>query len=159
MAYHIIGGGEEGDKAAVHTKEEADHSLPYMLSVAALDGQVMPEQYSPERIMRADVRALMRRVTVRSGAGLSQRFPDEMPCRLLVRLHDGTVFTKEKRDYEGFHTRPMSWDSVAQKFDRLSEPHATPTLRAKIVETVARLDATPITDLLGLMAKARVRAQ
>src|SRR5579883_2770245 len=32
VAYHIIGGGEEGDKQRVHTKEEADHSLPYMIA-------------------------------------------------------------------------------------------------------------------------------
>jgi hypothetical protein len=44
VAYHIIGGGEEGDKTGVRTKEEADHSLPYMLAAAILDGQVMPAQ-------------------------------------------------------------------------------------------------------------------
>src|SRR5262249_41339407 len=32
VAYDIIGGGEEGDKRVVSTKEEADHSLPYMLA-------------------------------------------------------------------------------------------------------------------------------
>src|SRR5579883_2976776 len=32
VAYHIIGGGEEGDKQQVSTKEEADHSLPYMIA-------------------------------------------------------------------------------------------------------------------------------
>jgi 2-methylcitrate dehydratase len=32
VAYHIIGGGEEGDKQQVRTKEEADHSLPYMVA-------------------------------------------------------------------------------------------------------------------------------
>ncbi|MEJ2207846.1 MAG: MmgE/PrpD family protein [Anaerolineae bacterium] len=42
VAYHIIGGGEEGDKTVVATKEEADHSLPYMVAVAALDGRVTP---------------------------------------------------------------------------------------------------------------------
>ncbi len=35
VAYHIIGGGEEGDKTLVRTKEEADHSLPYMVAVGA----------------------------------------------------------------------------------------------------------------------------
>src|SRR5579859_4643678 len=40
VAYHIIGGGEEGDKQRVRTKEEADHSLPYMVAVALLDGDV-----------------------------------------------------------------------------------------------------------------------
>ncbi|MDP2728221.1 MAG: MmgE/PrpD family protein, partial [Dehalococcoidia bacterium] len=44
VAFNIIGGGEEGDKTTVRTKEEADHSLPYIVSVALLDGQVMPEQ-------------------------------------------------------------------------------------------------------------------
>jgi 2-methylcitrate dehydratase PrpD len=28
VAYKIIGGGEEDDKLIVHTKEQADHSLP-----------------------------------------------------------------------------------------------------------------------------------
>ena len=42
VAHNIIGGGEEGDKSIVSTKEQADHSLPYILAVAILDGQVMP---------------------------------------------------------------------------------------------------------------------
>ena len=84
VAYHIIGGGEEGDKTIVHTKEEADHSLPYMVAVALLDGQVMPAQYAPERIAAPDVQALLRQVTVRPSAELSRRFPAEMPCRLTV---------------------------------------------------------------------------
>src|SRR5437588_2236769 len=49
VAYHIIGGGEEGDKQRVSTKEEADHSLPYMLAIALLDGDVSPAQYPPQR--------------------------------------------------------------------------------------------------------------
>jgi 2-methylcitrate dehydratase len=46
VSYHIIGGGEEGEKITIRTKEEADHSLPYMIAVAVLDGQVMPERFA-----------------------------------------------------------------------------------------------------------------
>jgi 2-methylcitrate dehydratase len=42
VAYDIIGGGEEGSKLEIGTKEEADHSLPYLLAVALLDGQCCP---------------------------------------------------------------------------------------------------------------------
>src|SRR5581483_3555123 len=43
VAFNIIGGGEEGDKInSVTTKEQADHSLPYLVAVAILDGDVMP---------------------------------------------------------------------------------------------------------------------
>ena len=55
VAYKIIGGGEEGEKKLVRTKEEADHSLPYILSAALIDGKVTPEQYMPKRIMGNDV--------------------------------------------------------------------------------------------------------
>ena len=51
VAYDIIGGGEEGGKKQIRTKEQADHSLPYLLAVALLDGQVMPEQFALERIL------------------------------------------------------------------------------------------------------------
>src|SRR5207302_4289837 len=44
VAYDIIGGGEEGSKFEVRTKEEADHSLPYLLAVALIDGQVRSEE-------------------------------------------------------------------------------------------------------------------
>ena len=64
VAHQIIGGGEEGDKHIVRTKEEADHSLPYMIAVAFLDGEVQPQQYAPERISAADVQALLRKVTI-----------------------------------------------------------------------------------------------
>ncbi len=57
VAYNIIGGGEEGEKATVRTKEEADHSLPYIVAAAILDDQVMPAQYAPERIVRPDIQA------------------------------------------------------------------------------------------------------
>ena len=50
VAFHIIGGGEEGDKTIIRTKEEADHSLQYMVGVALIDGNVLPEQYQGDRV-------------------------------------------------------------------------------------------------------------
>src|SRR5437868_2249430 len=74
VAFDIIGGGEEGDKHQVRSKEEADHSLPYLLAVALLDGQVLPEQYLPERVIADAVQQLMRRVDVCPDPELSRRF-------------------------------------------------------------------------------------
>jgi 2-methylcitrate dehydratase len=50
VAFNIIGGGNDGNKQHVKTKEEADHSLPYMIAVALLDGAVTPAQYDAKRI-------------------------------------------------------------------------------------------------------------
>jgi len=159
VAYHIIGGGAEGDKKVVRTKEEADHSLPYIVAVAILDDQVMPEQYLPKRIERPDVQSLLSKIRVRPSAEYSRRFPDEMPCRITVTLNDGRILTKEKRDYEGFLTRPMSWETVSGKFDRLSEPYADRELRRKIIDAVANLEAIQVTDLTRLLGEVQKRNQ
>lgn len=158
VAYNIIGGGEEGSKTLVRTKEEADHSLPYMIAVAILDGQVMPEQYRLDRLQRRDVQALLHKVAVRPDGDFSRRFPDEMPCRIILTLSSGRVLVKEKRDYVGFRTRPMSWEDVVNKFERLSAPYADPGLRREVEEAVANLETIQVAELTRLLARAQVRA-
>jgi 2-methylcitrate dehydratase len=155
VAYNIIGGGEEGDKMTVRTKEQADHSLPYMVAVAILDGEVMPEQYRPERIQRSDVQSLLHKVMVRPNAVFSKRFPAEMPCRIAIRLRDGRTRVVEKKDYEGFYSRPMPWERVVQKFGELSRNHAGEPLGRQIVEAVAHLETIPVSDLTRLVARAK----
>jgi 2-methylcitrate dehydratase len=152
VAFDIIGGGEEGDKHQVRSKEEADHSLPYLLAVALLDGQVLPEQYRPQRIAAPDVQQLLRRVQVRPDDELSKRFPDEHSARIRVHIRDGRVLEREQHDYEGFHSRPMSWDAVEAKFDRLAGGHLDDRLRAQIKDAVARLDAITIDELTTELA-------
>ena len=156
VAYHIIGGGEEGDKQRVRTKEEADHSLPYMVAVALLDGEVSPAQYAPERIVREDVQGLLRKVTIQPDESLSKRFPAEMPCRITITLKGGRTLGIEKQDYEGFYTRPMSWEKAVAKFERLASPYTGDAQRAAIVETVAHLetkDVLQLTELSGVPFK------
>jgi 2-methylcitrate dehydratase len=153
VGYNVIGGGEEGDKtSAIETKEQADHSLPYIVAVAILDGQVMPQQYEPERIRRPDVQRMLRRITVTPSASYSERFPNEMPCRIRMCLHDGRVVTKEARDYPGFLSQPMSWDTVFQKFERLTEPYTTPEQRTAIAGTIHELEDAKVADLTRLLA-------
>jgi 2-methylcitrate dehydratase len=156
VAYDIIGGGEEGAKNEISSKEEADHSLPYLLAVALLDGQVMPEQFAPDRIVRADVQALLRRVDVRPAADLTARFPAEHACRLRVRLPGGVTLTAEKSDYHGFLTRPLGWEQALQKFQRLAA-RVEPELTDELAATVAALDELDTRDLTTILARASAR--
>ena len=148
VGYNIIGGGEEGDKSTVSTKEQADHSLPYILVVAILDGQVMPEQYASERIQREDVQTLLGKVSVQPRKLFSERFPDEMPCRVKITLQDGRILERETKDYEGFFTRPMSWEMAVAKFNKVASPNATAVQQASIVEAVANLEQTSVRELM-----------
>ena len=156
VAYRIIGGGEEGDRTLVRSREAANHSLPFLVAVALLDGEVTPEQYLPARMLADDVQALLRRVTVRPDAGFSRRFPDEMPCRVRVTLRDGRVLAAEAADYPGFVTRGRTWAFVREKFERLAAAHNTVDLRDRITAAVAGLDRLRVTELTSLLGAVQL---
>jgi 2-methylcitrate dehydratase len=158
VAYKIIGGGEEGDKTLVFTKEDADHSLPYLIAVALLDHTVMPAQFVRHRVQRADVQALLCRVVVRPLAEYSERFPKEMPARVTVTLTDGRVLQRALADYPGFTTQALTWDTAVTKFTTLAEPHITELAIAEIAGAVRDLENIAVTDLTRLLSRVRTAA-
>ncbi|WP_338750628.1 MmgE/PrpD family protein [Janibacter alittae] len=153
VAHSIIGGGEEGDKRTVRTKEEADHSLPWMLAVVLLDGELNPGQYESERIVADDVQHLMTTVEVIPDDGFSARFPAEMPADLTVTLTDGSSFHASRSSYEGFHTDPLDWDGARRKFDLLAAPFAGADLREEIAGIVHDLESHTVADLTTALAR------
>ncbi|WP_410170886.1 MmgE/PrpD family protein [Corynebacterium antarcticum] len=159
VAYSIIGGGEEGDKRSIRTKEEADHSLPWMLAVTILDGELNPAQYEAKRIVADDVQTLMGKVTITPSDEFSDRFPNEMPADLVIVMNDGTEYHAVESAYDGFHSQPLDWDGAVAKFTALAEPFTDEALRTEICDTVHRLDEvaeiSELTDLLARVSTTR----
>jgi 2-methylcitrate dehydratase len=69
-----------------------------------------------------------------------------------LHLRDGRRLEREQHDYEGFHTRPIGWDAVGSKFDRLAAGHIEPELRDGIRAAVADLEQLQVDDLTRLLA-------
>jgi 2-methylcitrate dehydratase len=156
VAHQIIGGGEEGDKRIVRTKEEADHSLPYMVAVALLDGEVQPEQYKLERIRAVDVQSLLRKITVSVDPALSNRFPRQLPADLEVELRDGMIFHAHADDYHGFHTNPFDWSAARDKFDRVTQDFTSAAQRDGLADIVATLEERPVCVLTASLGGIHV---
>ena len=72
-------------------------------------------------------------------------------------LKDGLTFDIEKQDYEGFYTRPMSWEEATTKFERLATPYTDATQRAAIVETVAHLETKEVEQLTEILSASFAR--
>ena len=158
VAHRIVGGGEDGDKMLVFSKEDADHSLPYLIAVALLDHEVMPAQSLSERIERADVQELLCRVVVRPLAEYSSRFPLEMPARVTVTLNDGRVLTKERYDYPGFRTRPHTWEDAVRKFRMLAAPHVNEMVITNLAGAVRDIEHIAVAELTYWLGKQRNKA-
>lgn len=152
VAYNIIGGGEEGGKKNIRTKEEADHSLPYMMSALLLDGNVLPAQYLPERIQGEDIQKLLQKVQVKEKKEYSDRFPKEMAVDITIRFKNGNECLIEKTDYEGFSSRPASWEFIIDKFNALAAP-VDESLRREIIAVVQDLENYSVRELMALLEK------
>jgi 2-methylcitrate dehydratase len=154
-AYDFTGGGKFGPKTDVHTKEDADHSLPYLLAVAALEGDVQPAQLDPSRINKPDVQTLLRKVQVRPDDQFTARYPGEVGSRATVRLAGGQSYSHEVKDYPGFPTRPFTWEQIGAKFDKLVGNRAEAGLRMDIKAAVASLESIGVKELMKLLGQVK----
>jgi 2-methylcitrate dehydratase len=153
MTYDFAGGGLYGMDKVIRTKEQADHSLPYLLAVALLDGDVMPAQFEPDRIAKADVQQLLKKVSVRPDQEFTELYPAKMPAKIIVRLQDGTVIEHEVQDYPGLASRPFTWEDSVGKFDRLVAGRADESLCQEIKDAVRLLESIQVKNLMQLLGR------
>jgi 2-methylcitrate dehydratase len=152
-AYDFTGGGKFGPKTNVHTKEDADHSLPYLLAVAALDGDVQLAQLDPKRIEKSDVQELLLKVEVRPDSRFTALYPDQLASRVTVRLKSGESFSHEVSDYPGSANRPFTWKEIEAKFDKLAAGHTDEKVRQEIKRAVRSLENIQVSDLMNLLGQ------
>jgi 2-methylcitrate dehydratase len=158
LAYDFAGGGLYGTDRVIQTKEQADHSLPYLLAVAILDGDVQPAQFKPDRIIKADVQGLLKKVSVRAKHEYTDEYPEKMPAKITVRFQDGKVIEHEVQDYPGLASHPFTWDDSVEKFDRLVAGRIDEGLNREIKGAVRSLENVQVRDLMKLLSRVGAAA-
>ena len=141
--------GSEPEKWKPETRETADHSLPYITSIALIDGEVTDRQFQPERFMDPKIWRFLENVTVQRNAELSSLYAKAVANIVHVTLEDGRTLTK-RVDYPlGNALNPVSDKQLEGKFNALVEPALGDARAKKIVDLVWKLDEAKNVD--GLM--------
>jgi len=152
-AYEII--AKDPEKWEPQTRETADHSLPYVVAVALLDGRVTRESFAPERIQDRRVRDLLKhRMTLREDPELTKQYPDGIPNRIMVQTSDGSTLVREVRYPRGHARNPMTDEEVLAKFRANVAPYWTAEQAERVADLVWHLEDRPGWD--ELMAWLRV---
>jgi 2-methylcitrate dehydratase len=149
----VLAGGTYGPKTECRIKEQADHNLMYLLSVALLDGEIWPPQFTTERINRDDVQSLMKKVTAAPNDDFSRRLGPQMPASISIELESGEVIKGEKGVFDGFWATPMTWDQVRAKFDRLTDGRVDKAFGAELAAAVQNIDKIAVKDLTALLGR------
>lgn len=117
VAYKII--VKDPEKWDPKTRETADHSLPYIVAAALIDGKVWLDTFRPERYLAEDVRKLMKKMTVTVDPEHDALYPQGIKNTIRVRLKDGRVVEKSSTYPPGHFKNPLTREQVEDKFWRL----------------------------------------
>jgi 2-methylcitrate dehydratase len=134
----------------ISTREHADHSIPYLVARALLDGAVGVTDFEEARFRDPRALALKRKLTVRPEASLSN---ENLGANLEVTLQNGTVLTANVPIPPGNMLNPAGDGDLTKKFLALSEPVLGRERAQKAIEVVLAVDMLPdLGNLLNALA-------
>ena len=132
----------------------AQMNIGYATAAALLDGNVLPEQFTPARLDSDDIWSLIAATTVHldeslSHADVTERFRTDVA----VTMRDGTVHATRVRQPHGAPTDPVTNDELVAKFHALADRVTSRERAEAIARTVIGLDGLDDTDdLIDLLA-------
>jgi 2-methylcitrate dehydratase len=137
-----------------HTKETADHSLPYVIAAAIAERQVTPLQFTEAKIMHPVIRAQLRKVQVVADPEIERVFPALQ--RVIVRIHtiDGREFTTQHDYPKGDPRNPLTDKEIEEKFEALAGPVMSPGARRRAMDAIWNLEEQPSVSELMKLFKA-----
>jgi 2-methylcitrate dehydratase len=147
--YEVMGSSEANWQP--ETRESADHSLPFVMAVALMEGGVEIRHYDQMYYKRPEVRALMQKITVRIGAEPVAAWPD-LPLNILdIELKSGKVLSTKVAYHLGHFKRMMTDEEQERKFRPLALPLLPNTQIDDLLACLRRLDEVErVSELIAL---------
>lgn len=138
VAIEII--GRDPEKWQPATRETADHSFPYCVAAALLDGRVTMHSFSSKRLRDPALHALLKKVRIVTQPEFAGRYPAAMPTRITVRTTAGRVYMKQVDLPLGHPGHHMSDREVEDKFRRLTSRQLGRARTDKLINFVWKLE-------------------
>jgi len=135
-----------------HTKETADHSLPYVIAAALVDRQVTPAQFTMEKIRDPKIREQLNKVEVVADPEIEKVFPALQRVIVQIQIRDGRALQKQLDFPKGDPRNPLTDQEIEEKFASLADGVLTEPTQNKVKETVWSLERVgSVSDLMALM--------
>lgn len=136
----------EPEKWDPQSRETADHSLPYIVARALVDGAVTPESFTRERYADPALRPLMARIAAHADDRATAAYPDEIEARIVGRDRSGAEHAVTFANPCGHPANPMSPARLAEKVTDLLGPEPAEAVLA------SWSDVSALDDLTGPLA-------
>lgn len=114
VGFEIMAGDPE--KWRPRTSETADHSLPYVVGVALMYGEVDFQHFTEECLNDRALLAMVSKVRVQRSNECNQGFPETIPNIVEVVTRQGDRLTEKAEYHRGHYKNPMSDQEIEAKF-------------------------------------------
>jgi 2-methylcitrate dehydratase len=142
-----------------HSKETADHSLPYCIAAAIVDRKVTPAQFTMDKIRDEQIRAQLRKVEVVADAEIEAVFPALQRVAVKITASDGREFGKQLDYPKGDPRNPLSDREIEEKFSALAEGVLSGPQQKRVRDAIWNLEKlASVTELMKLLKEKRKRA-
>ena len=139
-----------------HTKETADHSLPYVIAAAIAERQVTPLQFTMEKIRHPAIREQLAKIVVSADPEIERVFPALQRVIVTIHTSDGRELSQQLDYPKGDPRNPLTDREVEEKFEALSGPVMTQTARRKAIGAIWALEKqASVTELMKLLKADR----
>ena len=138
----------EPEKWDPKTRETADHSIPWLVASALLEGPVNPESFTEDRIANPVLRDIMSRMTLVEEPDFTARYPKEYNCTITLTDRDGANHTTHSSWPKGHGSNPMSDSEVESKFRNFAGPTLTESQSDRALEVLWEFDKLTALDVL-----------
>lgn len=126
------------------SRETADHSMPYIVGSAVLDGYIGINSFDRDRVMEARRQAFVaNRVKVTPDASLGAKKDGKLSraargylSRVEIELGDGTVVNGAAQPFPGHPKAPFTDEEIAQKVTQNALPFAGQAATDRIIEAL-----------------------
>jgi len=135
-----------------HTKETADHSLPYVIAAAVAERQVTPVQFTMAKINDPVIRAQLRKVEVVADPEIEKVFPALQRVVVKITTTDGRASEKQLDFPKGDPRNPLTDREIEEKVEALADPVMSKPAQQKLKDAIWNLEkCTSARELMSLM--------
>jgi 2-methylcitrate dehydratase len=132
--------GKDPEKYRPTTRETADHSMPYCVAVALMEGDVGLDSFDDAHLKNAPLIELTNKVKLHRDASANARYPLGIPNKLTVTMKDGKTHVLEVVYPPGHAKNKMTDAQVEKKFRACALARYGEATVASIVKNTLAMD-------------------
>ncbi len=128
------------DPWAPFSRETADHSLPYIVAAAVIDGTVNPDSFDVEKVLDPRRKDFLQKVEVAACDDLAGASSGEFLSRIEIHTRDGFVARGRSRPPPGHPAQPFTEAEVIGKLQENAAAVLGDERCRRLTETVLTID-------------------